>query len=353
MSKKPEEDNTLTPNGEDPEHQVGSKPVALSDEEKVALLDARIECLERISGILRRDAPLSEKLTQWVTYQINHKLAIFGSKLGCVFAVIVLLCNIAFVVGFSRWQASKCVPNMSIIDGDFDAWVYEGLYKDPTNVFVCTTQYIVDESSPFMAEFTTDDGDTVICSKRVPCTLAGLTKEEYDTKKQVCPLAFGGCKQYECINRATNETVPPRVNEDSDLTGIVNREEGQPLYNNNEFPWVPEYLACGNDQPEETFCTGSTSITYYVCPTVGTVVGAALGYLFLVEIVSLLMVVSLYFLCTGRRYTFDDMRTAFAGPTGTLESARATRLSAAEHSKEQASVDSGWSDAKGGTEIQE
>jgi len=351
MSKKSEETNTPSAT-EDSEHLVESKQVALSDEEQLELLEARVECLERISGIPRRDAQFTEKLTQWLTYQINHKLAIFGSKLGCVFAVIVLLCNIAFVVGFSKWQASKCVPNMSIIDGDFDYWVYETLYKDPSNVFVCTTMYLADESSPFMAEFTTDDGDKVTCSNRVPCTLAGLTQEDYDPKLQVCPTSFGGCAPYQCVNQVTGEVVPPRVNEDSDSIGIVNREEGQPLYD-NEFPWIPEYLACGSDQSEETFCTGPTSITYYICPTIGTVVGASLGYLFVVEIVAVLMVVSLYFLFTGRRYTFSDMRTAFAGPTGTLESARAARLSAAENSKEPASVKSGESDADVGTELHE
>ena len=71
----------------------------ISDEEAVGLLDARVECLERISGIPRRDAPCSEKIAQWITYQVNHKLMVFGSKLGCLFATVVLLCNVGFVIG--------------------------------------------------------------------------------------------------------------------------------------------------------------------------------------------------------------------------------------------------------------
>jgi hypothetical protein len=74
--------------------------VESDNEETLRMLDARIECLERISA-----------------YLVNHKLAIFGTVRGTLFAVLVLLCNLAFVIGFTAWQTSLCTPNMGFIDG--------------------------------------------------------------------------------------------------------------------------------------------------------------------------------------------------------------------------------------------
>lgn len=189
---------------------------------------------------------------------------------------------------------------------------------------MCTTQYLVDDGSPFLQSFTTENGESVSCSKRVPCTLAGLSQGDYDTRLRICPVVLSGCNQYVCTENSSGRLVEPAINEGSELMGIVNRKEGQRLYETE--PWIPEYLACGEDSPEETYCTGSVSITYYVCPTIGTIVGASFGYLFLVEICALLLVVMSYFLFTGRRYSFEDMKAALGSPTGTLEGVRVQRL---------------------------
>ena len=296
-------------------------------EETVALLKARIECLERISGIPRRDATCGDKLQMWITYQVNHKLSIFGIRLGACFAIMVLLCDIAFVVGFSRWQMDQCVPTMSFIDGNFNAEIYIGLYKEPGNVFLCTTEYAnTDEGvslGKFLPEFTNDNGESVVCSTRVACTLNGFTEADYDVRNRVCPIAHAGCSRpYSCTNTVTNAPEVPRRSSD-----YVPRASGQLLFNNSA--WVPPFESCGSGAPEETLCVGSTSITYYVCPRLGTVVGAALGYLFLVEIVALVLIAGTFFVVSGRRYRFEDLTTAFGAPTETVDGARAKRLAAA------------------------
>jgi len=293
------------------------------DEERLRLLDARIECLERISGIPKRDSQTLEKIGMWITYQVNHKLAIFGTARGAAFAVLILLCNLAFVVGFSSYQMGQCTPNMGFIDGEFDPFVNNAIYRDPGNVFICTTEYTNIEAlnATYAREFTLEDtGDSVTCSNRVPCTLRGFIETDYDLELRVCPVSHGGCRQYNCINDVTNESVPPRRNNGS-------RPD---LVNPNSI--------CGaattrSGQSEEV-CAGSTSVTYYTCPRLGTVVGAALGYLFLVEMVALFLVVATYFVCSGRRYTWNDLTSAAGAPTEALEEARRKRLSEQEKDDE-------------------
>jgi len=126
----------------------------------------------------------------------------------------------------------------------------------------------------------------------------------------------------------------------------VDRTPGAPLSGND--PWIPPTDTCDNGQLE-TICLGATTITYFTCPLVGTVIGAAFGYLFLVELAGVIVVVGLYLLISGRRYSLQDLGTAVVSPNMTLEQARAKRLT--QQSQTQAETNGQTLDLDLGTDV--
>ena len=69
----------------------------IEEDDDPLLHEARLQRLERITGIPRRDASRTDKICMWITYQVHHRLAILGVHKGFMVAVIVLAIDVAFM----------------------------------------------------------------------------------------------------------------------------------------------------------------------------------------------------------------------------------------------------------------
>jgi hypothetical protein len=180
-----------------------------------------------------------------IVFQVYHNLLIFG-KASLPIALLVLLTNAAFVVGFSINQMRNiCVPAMSLIDCDLPDFAYQLAYRDSGNIFLCTTGFNTLVSSGKCSGENCNFGWT-------PCTLRGLSSQEYDLMNLICPVAYNGCYQHpSCLKKSNNDSTSRDVSD----PGHANLVD-----------------ICSDGSGEEMFCQGVVSATYYFCPNAGTVI---------------------------------------------------------------------------------
>ena len=124
-------DNNNSNNTEDHDH-----------DERMALLETRLVSVEQLCGIPNPTASRSEKIKSMIIFQVYHKLLLFGTNAALPIAILVLACNVAFVIGFSiHNMRNGCIPNISLIDGDLPAVVNQLTFREHGNVFICTSSY--------------------------------------------------------------------------------------------------------------------------------------------------------------------------------------------------------------------
>jgi hypothetical protein len=103
-----------------------------------------------------------------------------------------------------------------------------------------------------------------------PCTVRGLTADEYDLKNLTCPTVYNGCYQ-----------IRPPISDDNS----TNPDDTSSI----EDTFIAPVEVCESEGIPEVVCEGVVSITYYACPNAGTTIGASLRYSGLVEFDALLV----------------------------------------------------------------
>eukprot|EP01043_Picozoa_sp_COSAG02_P068110 COSAG02_NODE_11193_length_1772_cov_1.629032_1_plen_419_part_10 len=175
---------------------VEDQVAALREEhaKRLALLEAEIkeqhlraELLDRAVGVPPPDASACDKLKLAVTGQVNSKLARFGLGRGCAIAMLVILCNLAFIYVFVANAIGKCEQRTALMDPNSPApdtftRMFTGTSAGGTLICSSTVNAVTSYSPGDTCTITTDTGktwmgkngecdvDTGLCAPGTDCT---------------------------------------------------------------------------------------------------------------------------------------------------------------------------------------
>jgi hypothetical protein len=275
-----------------------------------------------------------------MVFQVHHKLLTFGLGTALPLAILVLLANLIFVVVLSIQQMRHTyTPSMALIVGDLPVYANQIIFQESRNTVICTSSYnnnllFLRQEDPNRNNIIGDEDDATTTSSVcfwTPCTLNGLSASDYDLKQSICPISYNGCYQNpDCVAAVPNSTSSTHENHSDPVTSTVYTETSAPP---NEIINSPELVDVCSTTPQglghETTCQGVNSITYYTCPSAGTVIGSALGYSALVQMAALVVLVLVYCLVrslfTGKCYSLQDLQESMAVREATLEQASSKR----------------------------